>query len=330
MAVVSQLEDGLQMRRTGLSVRLRKVPTALGGLALGIASLGSVWALVLPDSAELLKLISAFVAGLLVLGILLKFVSNPDLFREDLAHPVLGSVMPTCAMASMIIAQSLLSVAPGFAKGLWLAAVITHVFLFLGFVVHRFNDFRLHHMVPSWFVPPVGIIAAAVSSAGMGHEKLVFALFVFGLAFYFIKLPVMLYRLIFRESIPDAALPTFAVMAAPASLSLAGYLTITSQPDYILVAVLLPLAIFMTSLVYIAFIRLLRLPFSPGYASFTFPMVIGATALVKLADILNQQGYQKVCDVINNLAGFELLLATVIVLYVAIRYLWFYFSPRHS
>lgn len=329
MAVVGQFEDGLLMHKTGLSVRLRKVPTPLGGLALGIASLGSLWAFVLPLYAEWFKLASAFVGGLLILAIILKFVTNPDLFREDLAHPVISSVMPTCAMAAMVIAQSLLSVLPVFAKGLWLLAVIAHLLLFIGFTVHRLIDFRLHHMVPSWFVPPVGIIVAAVSSAGMGHEKLVFMLFVFGLCCYFIKLPVMLYRLVFRETIPDAALPTFAIMAAPASLSLAGYLSITNQPNYLLVAVLLPLAIFMTSLVYVAFVRLLRLPFSPGYAAFTFPMVIGATALFKLADILNQQGFQKVCDVINNLAGFELLVATVIVFYVALRYLWFYFSPRH-
>nr|WP_306671079.1 TDT family transporter [Endozoicomonas sp. SESOKO1] len=317
------------MRKTGLSVRLRNVPTPLGGLALGIASLGALWALVLPGYAEWFKLSSALVASLLVLAIFFKFVSNPGLFREDLAHPVASSVMPTCAMASMVIAQSLLSVMPVFAKGLWLLAVITHLLLFIGFTVHRLIDFQLHHMVPSWFVPPVGIIVAAVTSAGMGHEKLVFMLFIFGLCCYFIKLPVMLYRLIFRETIPDAALPTFAIMAAPASLSLAGYLSITNQPNYLLVAVLLPLAIFMTSLVYVAFVRLLRLPFSPGYAAFTFPMVIGATALFKLADILHQQGYQKVCEVINNLAGFELLVATVIVFYVALRYLWFYFSPRH-
>ncbi|USE35626.1 TDT family transporter [Endozoicomonas sp. SCSIO W0465] len=330
MTVVSQLEDGLPMRKTGLSVRLRNVPTPLGGLALGIASLGAVWALALPGYAEWFKLSSALLASLLVLAIVAKFISNPELFREDLAHPVASSVMPTCAMASMVIAQSLLSVMPVFAKGLWLLAVIAHLLLFIGFTVHRLIDFQLHHMVPSWFVPPVGIIVAAVTSAGMGHENLVFMLFVFGLCCYFIKLPVMLYRLIFRETIPDAALPTFAIMAAPASLSLAGYLSITNQPNYLLVAVLLPLAIFMTSLVYVAFVRLLRLPFSPGYAAFTFPMVIGATALFKLADILNQQGYQKVCDVINNLAGFELLVATVIVTYVALRYLWFYFSPRHS
>ncbi|MCW1889915.1 hypothetical protein OK016_13235 [Vibrio chagasii] len=32
-----------------------------------------------------------------------------------------------------------------------------------------------------------------------------------------------------------------------------------------------------------AFFKLLRLPFSPGYAAFTFPIVIGATALFKIA-----------------------------------------------
>lgn len=330
MAVVGQFEDGLLMHKTGLSVRLRKVPTPLGGLALGIASLGSLWAFVLPMYSEWFTLTSALIGGFLVLAIILKFVTNPDLFRDDLAHPVISSVMPTCAMATMVVAQSLLSIMPWFAKGLWLLAVVAHLLLFVGFTVHRLIDFRLHHMVPSWFVPPVGIIVAAVTSAGMGHEKLVFLLFVFGLGCYFLKLPVMLYRLIFREAIPDAALPTFAIMAAPASLSLAGYLSITDQPDYMLVAVLLPLAIFMTSLVYVAFVRLLRLPFSPGYAAFTFPMVIGATALFKLADILYQQGYYEVCDVINNLAGFELLIATVIVFYVAVRYLWFYLSPRHS
>ena len=318
------------MGKTGLSIRLGRVPTPLGGLALGIASLGAVWASVLPSFAEWFKLLSALVAGLMVLAIVLKFMSNPDQFREDLVHPVVGSVMPTCAMASMVIAQSLLPVAPAFANGLWLLAIVVHILLFIGFTVYTFVDFHLHHMVPSWFIPPVGIIVVAVTSTGMGYEKLVFMLFVFGLCCYFIELPVMLYRLIYREAIPDAALPTFAVMAAPASLSLAGYLTITNQPNYILVAVLLPLAIFMTSLVYVAFVRLLRLPFSPGYAAFTFPMVIGATALFKLADILNQQRYQGIGNVINNLAGFELLVATVIVFYVSLRYLRFYFLPRYS
>lgn len=318
------------MEKQSYRARLGAVPTPMGGLALGIASLGGAWALVLPGHGEWFKLCTALIATVLILAIILKFVMNPTLFREDLAHPVVGSVLPTCAMGIMVIAQSLLAFVPGFAKVLWLLAVIAHLLLFASFTVYRLMDFRLQQMVPSWFVPPVGIIVAALTSAGMGHEKLVFALFVFGLACYFIKLPVMLYRLIFSETIPDAALPSFAIMAAPASLSLAGYLSITEQPNYLLVAVLLPLAIFMTSLVYVAFVRLLRLPFSPGYSSYTFPMVVGATALLKLADVLELEGHQEVFDVVYPLAGLELLIATVLVVYVSIRYLWFYCSPRHA
>lgn len=327
---VDQFENGLQTRKKGLSARLRNVPTPLGGLALGIASLGAAWSLAMPEYGQWFKFLTASIAGVLVLALIIKFISHPKLFREDLAHPVAGSVLPTCAMSSMVIAQSFLSVMPGFAKGLWLLAVVAHILLFISFTVHRLIDFRLHHMVPSWFVPPVGIIVAALTSAGMGYETLVYWLFLFGLGCYFIKLPVMLYRLIFSEAIPDAALPTFAIMGAPASLSLAGYLTITDRPDYLLVAVLLPLAIFMTSLVYVALVRLLRLPFSPGYASFTFPMVVGATALLKVADVLLLQGHRAAYDVIYPLAGFELLVATVLVAYVAVRFLWFYFSPRQG
>jgi tellurite resistance protein TehA-like permease len=36
--------------------------------------------------------------------------------------------------------------------------------------------------------------------------------------------------------------------------------------------VLLGIAVLMTGIIYLAFIKLLRLPFSPGYAAFTFPL----------------------------------------------------------
>jgi tellurite resistance protein TehA-like permease len=232
--------------------------------------------------------------------------------------------MPTCAMAIMVIAQSIMPYSEFLARALWVAAVSTHLILLLGFVRHRVKDFDIEHMVPSWFVPPVGIIVAAVTSPGMGFEPVVYGLFIFGLACYAVKLPVMLYRLIFKSTIPDAALPTFAIMGAPASLSLAGYLTITDNPSLIMISILAPLAIFMTAMVYIAFIKLLRLPFSPGYAAFTFPMVIGATALLKLEGCVNGAFAQ----FFHRLGYIELWVATAIVSYVALRYIFFYLVPR--
>ena len=210
-----------------LSTKLGRVPTPLGGLALGIASLGAAWALVVPEQAETLKLTAALVAAVLVLKVVFKFVLNPHLFREDLSHPVISSVMPTCAMATMVIAQAVLPYAELPGRALWVAAVAAHLLLLAGFVSQRISDFKFEDMVPSWFVPPVGIIVAAVTSPGMGFDGMVQYLFLFGLCCYFLKLPVMLYRLLFKNTIPDASLPTFAIMAAPASLSLAGYLTIS-------------------------------------------------------------------------------------------------------
>ncbi len=181
-------------------------------------------------------------------------------------------------------------------------------------------------MVPSWFVPPVGIIVADVSFSG--HPALApiaYACLVFGMLAYAVMLPMMIYRFIFTHEIPDAAKPTLAIMAAPASLSLAGYLTVVSEPSPVIVALLFGIAVLMTAIIYLAFTRLLRLPFSPGYAAFTFPMVIGATALFKMAHWMENIGVaEHYVAQVHWLASLELIVATVVVSYVAIRYLAFY------
>lgn len=86
-------------------------------------------------------------------------------------------------------------------------------------------------MVPSWFIPPVGIIVADVAFPGV-PALLPFAqtLFVIGLVSYAILLPTMLYRLFFLPQVANAAKPTLAILAAPASLSLAGPSPSTSIP----------------------------------------------------------------------------------------------------
>ncbi|MGL4716020.1 MAG: TDT family transporter, partial [Aeromonas sp.] len=181
----------------------------------------------------------------------------------------------------------------------------------------------------SWFVPPVGIIVADVAFPGGQFAPLANGLLWFGLICYGLMLPLMIYRLIFSLEVPDAAKPTIAIMAAPASLSLAGYLTVSQDPSLLLVAVLLGVALLMTVIIYLAFTKLLRLPFSPGYAAFTFPLVIGATALFKVAHLLESwpQAAHYV-EQIRVLAYVELVVATVIVGYVALRYMMFFLLQR--
>ncbi len=304
--------------------KLARIPTPVAGLALAIASLG--WCLEnAAPLAQYAKWTSAWIAALMLLSLALKFIRHPRLLRDDLAHPVVGSVVPTAAMGWMVISHSLGQWNALLGQGLWLLAIAMHTTFLACFIYHRAKDFALHHMVPSWFVPPVGLIVADVAFPGGAMRPLAEAIFYFGLLAYAVMLPAMLYRLIFCQDVPDLAKPTIAILAAPASLSLAGYLTVAEEPSMLLVGLLAGIAVLMTLLIYVAFLHLLRLPFNPGYAAFTFPMVIGATALFKLAHQLQIWG-MAADDIawISHLAQLELLVATLVVGYVSLRYLMHY------
>jgi exfoliative toxin A/B len=305
---------------------LAKVPTPMAGLALGIASVLWCWESFMPLHG-LAQLAGALIGGLLLLVLCIKFILHPRVLLQDLAHPVVGSVVPTFSMGIMVISVSLCRFSLTAGAALWCFAVVLHLGFLLTFAVYRYRVIELHHLIPSWFVPPIGIIVAAVSVPAIPVLHVVaLGLQYFGMICYALMLPAMLYRFIFTHAIPDAAKPTIAIMAAPASLSLAGYLTVSPHPSPVIVAVLLGIALLMTLLIYTAFFHLLRLPFSPGYAAFTFPMAIGATALFKTTRQFANWGVSRqYVAQLQMLANIELLLASVIIAYVAIRYACNYF-----
>lgn len=310
-----------------LKYRLTGAPTPMAGLALAIASLGWCWDGVLVSQGllqtpGLVQWISAAIAGVLLAILAVKFLVHGHLLREDLAHPVVGSVVPTFAMGCMIVSASLDPISLFLRELVWLLSVGLHVVFLVSFLYHRIKEFEVHHMVPSWFVPPIGIVVADVSFSGNPTlAPVAHATLVFGLMLYAVMLPMMIYRLMFRHEIPDAAKPTIAIMAAPASLSLAGYLTVTEMPSPVIIGLLFGIAVLMTFIIYVAFFKLLRLPFSPGYAAFTFPMVIGATALFKLAAWMQNVDIDvQYVNQVFSLAYLELIVATLVVGYVAVRY----------
>ncbi len=301
--------------------RLNLLPTPMAGLALAIASLGWCWENV-ADLNGVAQITGALIGGLMLLMIALKFIINPKSLWADLQHPVVGSVVPTFAMGLMVVSNSLLFISQSLADGLWLFAISLHVIFLFSFVYHRIENFSLANMVPSWFVPPIGLVVSDVAFSGNDSLRpLAEFILYFGLIAYAIMLPIMLYRLIFSGEIPDAAKPTIAILAAPASLTLAGYLTVSSSPSPLIIAILLGIAVLMTVLIYLSFAYLMRLPFSPAYAAFTFPMVISSTALYKTANWMASVGIQeKYIAQVSTMAFIELILATLVVAYVAIHY----------
>lgn len=298
-----------------------RIPTPAAGLGLGLASLG--WAMENAASfGGAAQTVGAMVASLLLLGVTGKFLLHPFHLAREMRHPVLGSILPTLAMGLMVVSRALGNHVPAAGEAVWLVAVCLHLFFLGAFAWFHLRNFSLASMVPSWFVPPVGIVTAALTSPGGIYAPFASAFMLFGVAAFALLLPVMVYRLIFCPEIADAAKPTIAILAAPASLSLAGYLSVNPRPSLFLAALLLGVALTLTAVIYVALARLLRLPFSPAYASFTFPLVISATALFKAMELFAAHplttGY---AGMLRGMATVELAIAALVVSYVSWLYL---------
>lgn len=322
---------------------VRHIPTPIGGLALGVASLGwaleNVFAASNQDAwAGYCQWFGAALGSLFLCLLILKVLVCPTGIWQDLRDPVVGASLPGASMALMVIANSIGQFYPDFGIDLWIFAIGLHLLLMVLFVARQAPVFGLDCVNPGWFVPFVGVITACVAypkslyfgleALQQGFEtdmdiylRLATALLWWGLACYAILLPWIMYRLIWGAHLTPVAMPSVAVLAAPGSLALAGYLTISPHPSPLIVSLLFGIASLMTVSVYTSFIKLLRLPFTPGFSAFTFPLVISATALFKLSHWIKSLGMQdSYVNAIQTYAKFELAIAFLIVCYVSYKY----------
>ncbi|KXO13070.1 Tellurite resistance protein [Moritella sp. JT01] len=305
-----------------IRINFKLLPTPVAGLALGISSLGALWESVYGFNGYL-QTVTAVVAAGILLSLLLRFIIHPQTLWNDLSHHVVGSVVPTFAMATMVVSNSLITSSSALSTIIWLTAIVVHLVFLVVFLYHRVKDMQLQHMVPSWFVPPIGLIVAVFTCPQPEKfESLCYAILVFGMVNYALLLPVMLNRLIFGEKVQTGAKPSIAILAAPASLCLTGYLAFMSEPSPIIVAVLLGIAVLMTVVIYMALLHLSRLTFHPGFAAFTFPLVISAKALYSIGDWLEKVGISEhYISQLHVVALFELGGSTVVVAWVSACYI---------
>ena len=299
-----------------------KVPTPIAGLSLGVSSLG-ICLENMYDFNNYAQLTFAIFSLLLLLILTLKFICFPRYFFDDLSHPVTGSILPTISMTIMVLSTTINKYSFKLGLTFWVLGIIIHLCFLLTFLFFRIREFKLHHMIPSWFVPPVGIIVSAVTFPNLNSLlPLTYFLMLFGITTYLTLLPLMLYRIIFETVIPKNTEPTLAIFAAPPSISLAGYLTISSQPDIVVISILSSVSIFMTALVYLFFLKSLFRSFHPSYAAFTFPLVISSVAMFKLSDWIQSMNflthYENKAHIV---AEFEGIVALFAVFYVLMNYL---------
>lgn len=295
---------------------LKKVPMPIAGVALAVAALGGLFDLYGLD----IRLVLGILAALLLAFPLLQCVCVSGQFREYMASPVMASVIGTFSIVVIVLSGYLKPLSAPLALAVFLIGGALHTLL-IGWFTYRFL-FRvpISGMLTSWFILYVGYASLSIVSPVFELQATVGQwVFWFSLIMYLALLPFMVWRYGFFRKVPEPAQPLTCIYAAPPALCLAAYLRIAADPLPWIVWSLAVLTLGSLAVVVCFLPGLLRLPFYPSYAAFTFPFAISATA-VRLLELF----FAKTGGIVSAwhwIAVCQTVLASVLTAYALLRYL---------
>ena len=288
------------------------LPTMVGALTLSTvySNMGYTW----------VRHITSWVSVIVLVSYIIKMIVYPKTCLKEYSNTVPASLYAGFTMITMIIGSYIYTYNAAFGKALWFIGLILHAIHILIFTYRNVvKGVNMQTFVPSWFVTYNGIMVSTVVG-GVMNEPLIGKIVVFyGIAVLTIIMPFMIYRLT-KHEIKDPVFHTQAILLAPSSLCLVSYFNFIKEPNAIIVYYLYVLVI-------AAFLFILwRLPkffsfdFHPGFAGLTFPMAIGIVASTKMSGYLIAQGYETAGNIVNQLAGVQTYVTTMLIGYILLRF----------
>mgnify|MGYP001260364754 CR=1 FL=1 len=308
---------------------LKHYPTPASGLALGILSISGFWAFFIanPIIAHGFVTILGTISLILLIPTIIKLLIIPKELSNALKKPSVSCILPTISMSLMLISHAFNGLGILFSSTCWLIAIAVHAMLLMFFILYRAKDFQSKDVEPSWFIPPVGMAVACLTTPNNDLLLVSQGICLLTAIGYIIIFSVIVKEFIKNTFKTNAAHPASAVLAAPASLLLAGYLSISHEPQPLFIIILYTTAIIKTSTVYLLTPKLIRLPFHPSCACLTFPLAISAIASLKVSQwMLSLHALAGYSHLIELLAIIQGIACSYIITLIFIRYIRFIVS----
>lgn len=264
--------------------RIKKIPMQLSAVMLGMAALGNLW----QNELKILHTVCGILAFILAAVILLRAAVLRDGLKKDFAEGATAGINGTFSMGWMILSTYLHPYLPEFAFGIWITALILHIALIIWFTGKYVFRFSLSQVYPSWFIVYVGIAVFAVTSPVFQQQAAGAYIWRFAVAAFPVTAAVMMIR---YHQIPagEKMKPLICISAAPASLCTSGYLQTAEKADLRVLLILMIPAIVIYIYVLILMMSMITRPFVPAMATFTFPLVISASAARQAVSYLELQ-----------------------------------------
>lgn len=295
---------------------ISRVPVPLCGVALAVATLGTMLEPIAPFAWPL----CATVSTAFLLLILAKCAMFPHDVVDALNDPVLGGVAGTFGM--LLISLSTYLARASWIGGfvLWTIGLVAFLALMVRYAVHTAIHLPIIEITPAYLVVFIGYQAASITAPVFHTEQIGYVLSIIGNVVTPVLMVLSAVRFVRHHPLKKQQTPLICILTAPFGMGLASYLTCAPQPNETIAHVLhiLAFALLVIGLV-AACITLTTLPFAPTFASLTFPFVISASGTMKYAALLDASG-STFASVISALSAVQLLIAVAFVTYVAIRF----------
>ncbi|MFK3979229.1 transporter [Micromonospora sp. NPDC050397] len=262
----------------------RQFPLNQFGIAFGLSGLAGTWtaastALGLDRAAANLLWI---VAALTWVISIVHYLIAARTFRrviDDMAHPVLGPFAALVPTTGMLLGASLDHSAPTAARTvvvvMFVGATLVAALFVTGLLTHTRDIDRLH---AGYLLPTVaaGLIGAQ-SLATVGLHRAAVGSFAVGILMWLLIGAAILARLAFRPALPDALVPTLAILSAPPAVAGNAWFAINGGRVDLFQEALFGTFVLLL-LVQFALVRTYaRLPFTLGFWALTFTTAASAT-----------------------------------------------------
>ncbi|MGL5123886.1 MAG: TDT family transporter [Fusobacteriaceae bacterium] len=306
------------MRFGNIIERIERLPVGIIGTSVAAITISNVYS---TFNFRFLRDIFMILGTIILILATIKIIVHKKVFIEEYKITVPGSLYGTYSMLLMLIGSYFFAYSPFWGKVLLLIGIIIHVFFILIFsYLNVKKQFKIETFLPCWFATYNGIMVSTVVGVPMNLGIIGKIIVFYGILIYFLIIPFMIRRLL-KFPVAEHLIQTKAVILAPCSLCLIGYLNFFSTPNIFLV-------FFLYSLVFISLIYVVKnIPaffkgsFTPVFAAITFPMAIGTVATLRMSGYLTSLGFLNLSLVLRNIMGVQIFISTVIIGFIYYNFL---------
>ena len=262
----------------------QRIPLNTLAIAFGLSGLAGAWSAAVrllgaPDwIAEGLWLVASVAWVWLIAAHLARGARSSESVADQLRHPVQGPIAALVPLVGMLLGAHLHSLVP-LAGTVLVTLSIVGVALFAGWILSFWvrGGLTPESFHPGYLLPTVGGgLVASLAATSIGLPAVAMGAFAVGVFFWLTIFPLLLARLAFLPALPDPLMPTLAILIAPPVVAGSAWFAMTGETDGPISQSLLALTVVMLLLQLTLVPRYLRLKFSLGFWSFTFPFAATA------------------------------------------------------